>query len=325
MKLILKLILILLLPSTSNAFRVVGWWVGEPNNPSFPIEKLRWDIYTHIRFGHPSNHNNGTVYCNKTDHQFHKVIKLAHKHNTKVQWGGGIEDIHDVLWNPEKTKFRENYLNSIGKAVHECEVDGIDIDYEYGDSKYMKWGIVSYKESNRYTQFLADIKKSMGSDKIISADISIWGIGNGQWILGFLPWINATMLNNGQIDFINTMSYHWSSSGNIWAWKKDRFFIDLWGIDRKKVNIGIPYYSTKCQKNVCHEPTWREISPLCPDILPSLNICNNTVIVGKDMNEKLGRWAKEKGFGGVFPWAADYDSVDFNNSLISWLSKGFGA
>ena len=96
-------------------------------------------------------------------------------------------------------------------------------------------------QSTHYSEFLADIKKSIGSNKLVAADISIWGLDD--WILGLLPWINVTMLNNGDFDYINTMSYHWSRFGNLWAWKKDAFFIDLWGINRSRVNLGIPYFS----------------------------------------------------------------------------------
>ena len=124
------------------------------------------------------------------------------------------------LWNPAKNHIRENYLNSIGNAVRDCGADGIEIDYEFGDSQYMKWGIISYGESTIYSQFLSELKKSLGQDKIVSADVSVWGIAPGNWILGVLPWINATMLNRGDFDFINTMSYHWSRYGDIWAWKK---------------------------------------------------------------------------------------------------------
>ena len=81
---------------------------------------------------------------------------------------------------------------------------------------------------------MADLKKAVGVNKIVSASLSIWGIANNNWLLGVLPWINVTMLNNGDFDYINTMSYHWSKYGDLWAWKKDTFFIDLF-------NAGLAY------------------------------------------------------------------------------------
>ena len=34
------------------------------------------------------------------------------------------------------------------------------------------------------------------------------------------------------------------------------------------------------------------------------------------MNQDIGRLVKENGLRGVFPWAGNYDSVEYNNSLI---------
>jgi len=119
------------------------------------------------------------------------------------------------------------------------------------------------------------------------------------------------------------MSYHWNREGNIWAWKKDGWFIDKWGIDRKRVNIGIPYFSKNWSKGkLAGEPIWKTLSTLCPNIAPDQNVCHNIPFIGKEMNKKLGQWVKEQGFGGVFPWAANYDTLQFNNSLIPWLIEG---
>ena len=73
---------------------------------------------------------------------------------------------------------------------------------------------------------------------------------------------------------------------------------------------------------IYNEPIWAGLSPKCPNINPNLNICNGITFVGKKMNEKLGILIRENGFGGVFPWAANYDSVQYNNSLVKWLGKG---
>ena len=40
------------------------------------------------------------------------------------------------------------------------------------------------------------------------------------------------------------------------------------------------------------------------------------------MNLKLGKLVKKHRLGGVFPWAINYDSIEYNNSLINWLYNG---
>jgi len=265
----------------------------------------------------------GKTSCNKTDYNLKRLVDLAHKKNTKIMWGGGGMPLDAFLWDNKKAYMRDNYLKTIKGAMDDCNIDGISVDYEFPKIAKEQIGIVTPEQSTHYSYWLKDLKKAVGKNKLVSADISIEGIGKGNWIFGVLPWINATMLNRGDFDYINTMSYHWSSCGSILAWEKDMFFIDLWGIDRKRVNLGLPYYSTKFWQNSGSEPTWHSLSPHCPNINPLQNTCNGTVFVGKQMNFELGKFIKENGFRGAFPWAANYDSVQYNNSLINWLILGF--
>ena len=175
-------------------------------------------------------------------------------------------------------------------------------------------GIIPPHMSTKYSLFLTELKRRLGPNKLVGADISLWGLGKGEYILAFWPWINATILNQGGFDYINTMSYHWSRFGSLWAWKKDGFFIDQWGIDKKRVRIGLPYYSSSMWKK-------KRCLQSCPNITYNQTICNGKVFVSQKMNYELGRWILKEGFGGAFPWAADYD---LNYNLIPWLVKGLG-
>ena len=67
------------------------------------------------------------------------------------------------------------------------------------------------------------------------------------------------------------------------------------------------------------------LSPKCPNINPLQNTCNGTVFVGKDMNYRIGKFIKDNGFQGAFPWAANYDSIEYNNSLVQFLVKGMNS
>ena len=318
----MRVILLFLLFIQCCGYNISSWWVGDMGDINFPIEKLNWDAYTHIHYGGPIFDRRGGVYCNKTDPYLKKLVKLAHNNNVSVMWGGGGMPLDAFLWDRKKKYMRENYLKSIRKAMYECKIDGISVDYEFSNIAKEQIGIITPEQSTHYSHWLSDLKKAVGKDKLVSADISIEGIGKGNWIFGGLPWINATMLNRGDFDYVNTMSYHWSSCGSILAWEKDMFFIDLWGIDRERVNLGLPYFSTKFWQKSKAEPTWKTLSNFCPNINPLQNTCNGTVFVGKQMNYELGKFIRNNGFRGAFPWAANYDSVQYNNSLINWLMKG---
>ena len=109
-------------------------------------------------------------------------------------------------------------------------------------------------------------------------------------------------------------------------------WFDKQGFDRSRVNIGLPYYSFNYTDNaaspthpgekVVNEPTWGTLSALCPNAAPEQHLCRGIAYCGKAMNEAIGRAVREEGFRGVFPWAANYDSVEHNNSLARWLRKG---
>ena len=298
--------------------RVVSWFVGQDFNNNFLPENISWDIYTHITSGNPYVDSNGFAYCNLTNQPItKKLLELGKKNNVIIQWHLGIDY---PLTN--KTNYLKNYLSSIKLACEECGIGGIEVDYEFGTSFLEKLGIVTHKDSNRYSNFLSKIKKSVGKNILVSADIDAWTLSLNDYFLGVFPWINAKTLNT-DIDFVNTMSYHWNKYGSIINWKENIFALKyFYKYNLSKVNLGIGYFSKYRINKRLSEPTWMFLSKQCPNINPSLNVCNNINFVGKEMNQKIGELAVKEGLGGVFPWAANYDSVEFNNSLIHWLNKG---
>ena len=117
---------------------------------------------------------------------------------------------------------------------------------------------------------------------------------------------------------------YFKKTGSIDSWKIDHVFLnDIWGFDLSRVNLGIPYFSMVMEKyKIKGEPSWSVLSGICPNIAKDINVCNGTTFIGKQMNYKLGKFAKETGFGGVFPWTLNYDSFENNNTLIDYLYEG---
>ena len=308
-----------------HGFDVISWFVGDGQINNFTIDKINWDIYTHIKSSYSYVYPNGSAYCNKNDIIIQKLTKLAHSHNRSIVWGLGL-DLHQYLFINRNQTIINNYLNTINQAMNDCNIDGIQVDYEFSTDKLGKYGIVTKEYSDTFTHFLANLKSVIGN-KTVSADIGIWGLHTGVYPLGFLPWINVDMLNAGKIDYVNIMSYQWDKHGDISQYERDIYILTkIWKIDPKRINLGIPYYTQNLtgffKTKIYNEPTWGELSKKCPNIDINKNICDNILFVGKKMNQDIGRLVKEKGLRGVFPWAANYDSVEYNNSLITWLAKG---
>ena len=110
------------------------------------------------------------------------------------------------------------------------------------------------------------------------------------------------------------MSYHWNRQGDIWAWKKDVWFLTrAWGIEPRRVNLGVGYFSK-------HGPTWSSLARRCPNVPYAANVCDGVVFVGKKMNYDIGVLAS--GLGGVFPWELSYDAYGGNDTLAAYLVRG---
>ena len=306
-----------------GSFRIVGWYNGDLDT----IHRVNFSKYTHIVTGSPTLFQNGTVECNKNDTLTQTIVKIAHRNNVKVQWrSAAIYKFNDN----NISFFLDNYANSIKKAILDCNMDGLELDYEWGNTFMGKLGIITPLMAEQYTEYIIRLKQNIGKDKILSIDVGTWQPCldyNCGYIFGILPWINVTKFNNGAFDFINTMSYHWNKEGKIYNWVWDYyFFSNIWGFNMSKVNLGIPYFSMNLDGyKILGEPSWNSLSKSCPNSSPQNNTCKNITYVGKQMNYDIGRFSKSMRIGGVFPWTLNYDSFENNNSLIDWLIKGINS
>lgn len=296
----------------------VGWHVIGATEP----ENMPWKYYTHVVVGAPVVDQFGVATCNKSDTLFPRFVALAKQHGAKLVWRAGIppNSTWMVVENNSWVDYKKQYLLSISQAVQDCQVDGIEFDYEGPPTARGQAGIINDWQATQFTQFLADIKASLGSDKQVSCDMGVWGITPGSYPLMTRPWVNVSMVNAGAIDYINSMSYHYPLiPGDISPWKKDAYILsDVWGISKSRINLGVPYFFM----NGTQEPLWSELSPRCKNIDPHQTYCAGVHIVSKMEHYLIGKFIKEEGFRGAFPWAANYDSLEWNNTLVTWLHRG---
>ena len=306
--------------SKADEYRVVGWYNGDQAG----ISNIPWDKYTHIVTGFPIQYPNGSIACNHNDTITQTIVELAHENNRVVQWHNSV-DVIQAVFNNSAVEYRENFLNSLLGAMDDCNIDGIEFDFEWNYRFLDKIGIVLPKYADMYTDFLADVKSRI-PNRIVSADIGVWGccdVSDG-YPLGILPWINATKFNAGAFDFVNSMSYHRPKDLSIKRWFIDALVMDkLWKFNLSNVNLGVPYFGVNESFFKIHsEPTWASYSHYCPNMPEDQNVCNGITFVGKELNYMLGYVSVELGFGGVFPWTINYDSFENNNTLINYLYNG---
>ena len=148
--------------------RVVGWYNGLPALASVP-----WGLYTHVKYGAPTIASDGRASCNHT--LMDAFVQAAHAHGVAALWGVGLP-AHFIA---EKST-PQAFWDSIGSATRECAVDGIESDYEHVADP---WGVVLPSQATQYSLWLAQLRVALGKNKTVSADVGVWGVAPGNYVL----------------------------------------------------------------------------------------------------------------------------------------------
>ena len=313
--------------SAGQTFDVVGWYVGD-NFTDWPIESLRWDVYSTIRFGSVRVADDGTASSpDSSDASFARMLAMARAHNRTLTLAPGI-DAYGCVANATRAAACQRYLDTVGDAVRSIGpgIAGIEFDYECPPTAAGRAGIVSKAEARAFTALLDGVQRALGAGYTASADVGVWGVSQGSYPLGLTPWVDAGLMQANPNLFVNTMSYHAPKSCSVAAWKKDALQMTAqWGLRKEQVNLGIGYFSFNVSGlKTTGEPTWHSLSERCPNVDEKQCACDKIGFASKSMNFEIAAFVREHGYRGLFPWAANYDSFRHNNSLIAYVGRGLG-
>ena len=340
---VLSIAVLLTLLSCARSFDVVGWWVGTNLTD---LERLNWDVYTSVRFGGVLVGPDGTVTgCDPMGGAFAEMLRVTQRHNTTVTLAAITGPCSWKDTNATTMRFCQTFLKTLGPAVRSCgpNIAGMEFDREGDHERILniatgQAGIVSRAEATWFTRLMDSMQKSMGEEYTVSEDIGMWGFGSvtshgDAYPFNLLtPWVDAEIIKANPNLFVNTMSYHWRQDCSIKPWQRDATVVnEFWGIPKSQVNLGIGFYSYNHtgipgeKPWVYHgEPTWSRLSKLCPDIPEDVCECQGIPFTSKRECFLIGQLVKQEGFRGVFPWAANYDTMDPANSLIRYVGLGLG-
>ena len=292
---------------------VVGWFVGSDYEEFIQIP---WNYYTHIRVGNLDILPNGTATCSP-DPFFQKVLSYTNDHNLSIQLGGYNINITRCSFDSGGS-YCDNLYNTVQSAVKSCgpQVTGIEFDWEWGKQYINLFGYISESHVIGFSSFIDKLQVALGTPYTVSCDVDLY-------LLPFTRWVAGWIFQNNPNLFVNTMSYYTPYSCSISHWKSDGWVVhNEWGVPMNQINIGIGYFSTiyNLYHKIVKEPTWKYLQLECPNISNTNCICNKTPYVSPQMNYEIGQFISETGYRGVFPWAANYDSLQ--RPLISHLIKG---
>lgn len=316
--------------------RLVSWY-GAYNASEVPATHSPDDLgrlgFTHIvasaGTGLVTNRTSGAVTCDRDSAEYVAAAALraaATQYGLKVMAGLSLNGTDLVKGNGINGTWFRTYLSTIGPASVACGVEGGEWDYEPTFELYDV-------HRKRLTSVLGAINKATSVTFDVALDLLVWGLelpNRGSTApLDWRPYVDVEMTNAGLgPSFINTESYHWPARSTIVDYRFDAEWLVSYGLDKARVNIGPPMYSYnngKYDPKKHHgEPTWRSMAePFCPNITFDGVDCDGVRFNSRQMMFELGTFIADGGWGGAFPWAADYDAVG-NLSLIRPLAEGMG-
>ena len=205
-----------------SVFRIVGYYPSWGNG----LSTLRFDLLTHIIYAFAKPRKNGLLRPILNPLRLKHMVSVAHENDVKVgiSIGGQSKEhrsaLHSISHNEQ---FLARFADQVMDFVHEYDLDGVDIDWEYPTEK-QKFG---------FTRLLSKLASRLRAEnKFLSAAVNSHGHCQG------IETKATTYL-----DFMNLMVYgkdlraptYGAAEREILYWR-DR------GIDSEKLVLGVPFF-----------------------------------------------------------------------------------
>ncbi|MHC5539777.1 glycoside hydrolase family 18 protein [Singulisphaera rosea] len=312
----------------------VGYLFGQPRNIDF-------GLYTHLCHAFLTADGEGNVQKRRGVPN-KELTAQAHKAGVKMLislggWGWD-KQFASIVSKPES---EDRYFASVMAIVDEGDYDGIDLDWEYPDTKDE---IVGFERlTRRFRKDLDALGTKKGRPMLITMAASS-NPGTLRWlkkdfVLETMDWINV-MTYDFTGDWTNYAGHHsplFASSkgpkGNPRSTESSmKFAIEELGIPADRLAVGIPLYgrgfavkepyaSTKdAPKTRIPQGDYRNVHKLLGEGWtrtwdeetknPWITSPDHSIVIGYDDAESVALktdWALKQGFRGVFFWQINSD------------------
>ncbi len=200
------------------------------------------------------------------------------------------EEQMEVQSNEHNKAFKSGVLEkNIVSVLIEYDFDGVHFDYEYP---------LSSKAWRNYNKFLVSLDEELGDYTL--------GVAGVEWNIKFSGKAEKA------IDSLELMTYDYNDSEGKHATYEDIITrlenTDFGGIDRDKINVGLPFYSRPTDMdaywygyNSCYEKIDEEGWYHCPETDKDFWFNTPEVI------EKKTEYSLNNGYGGVMVWHYNCD------------------
>lgn len=256
---------------------------------------------------------------------FREAIKKIKEYNPTASIVATILGTDDIVGdgldqekrhNTAMTKNKDKLIENVLKVIEDYNLDGIAFDYEYPHNLIT---------NNNYGSFIKKLKLSMPKGKQLNCAFSLWNLT----VVGTFPHSKLKYIDN-----IELMAYDgFDDDGNhssFYTMCADIIYqLDKRGIDLKKVNLGLPFYS----RPIDQAGYWGNYC----DVAEKLGIYGNSIrekIIsdGKEYEQLCyynsrqliydkTAYAIDSKIGGVMIWHYGCDTKDAELSLYGAISQ----
>lgn len=206
--------------SVIEPFRIVAYATEGIAENQIPYAKL-----THLNYSFLVPNADGSFKPIGNPTNLKKIVAACRSHNVHVSiavggWG----------WDSEFEQMAANaatraaFIRNLAMFVHEFDLDGTDIDWEYPDPG---------QSSQNFLALIRELRAAL-PNKILTAAVVAYGDANGMGI----PAESFVLL-----DFVNIMTYDGGDHGSMEQFNKGLQYWKGRGLPKSKSVPGVPFYS----------------------------------------------------------------------------------
>ena len=326
-------------PTASDVF--VGYVNGS-------AERVNYALYTHLCHAFVVADADGSLRPNK-EVPSPRFAQEAHAHGVKLLlslggWGWDAQFAAMVL-DPEA---ESRYVESVLRLVDESDYDGIDLDWEYPDSREEIPGFE--RLTRRFRAGLDELQSRKGREMTLTMAAAAHP--------RTLEWLSNDFLLE-TMDWVNVMTYDYAggwagfaghnapfkpssrapANNGLSVTKTFDYLLHKRGLPADRLALGLPLYGraysvpepyadTANTERPGRSLTYRQANDLLragwrrtfdqETLTPWLTSPESDSVIAYDDKESIALktlWAREQGLRGVFFWEVSQDLVDESNPL----------
>lgn len=299
----------------SNHFKCIGYFFSRPGAD---LEKLRFDVLTHVNFAFAIPTREGHVLPLEHPEQVRAVVERTHQAGAKVclsLGGWSYQDIpleatfREATDSPEKITCLAREIVAMAEAFG---FDGVDVDWEYPRRQD--------GSKEQYEAFIAQLHDLLKPKGMLLTAAVLAGLDSR-----FQPIQSAALAQDWpsfeKLDWLNLMTYDCDGEKHStyeFAEKSVDYWVNTRGFTPEKLNLGLPFYGRPFPGD------YRLLLAADPDALEKDMVQLDGQQVwynGRDTLQKKVALAKKAGLGGVMIWEVTQDADDESKSLLTALGQ----